>query len=295
MKEYEELKNKVVIITGASQGLGFEIAKSFAKLGSNLAICARNRFLLKKSLDKLKTYTESGQKIFAFKADVTNQREVFVFVKKIIKKFNKIDILINNAGILGPKGKMEELNWKQWIRTTEINLFGSVLMCRAVLPHFKKAKKGKIIQISGGGATNPKPMFTGYCASKAAIVRFVETLALEVKNYNIQVNSVAPGPLNTNMLNEVLQAGPKKVGKDFYIKAIQQKKNGGTSFKIPKELIFFLSSSRSRGITGKLISARRDNWKNWPRHLKKIASSDVYTLRRIIGKDRSFSLGDKKN
>ena len=85
-----------------------------------------------------------------------------------------------------------------------------------------------------------------------------------------------------------------KVGKDFYIKAIQQKKNGGTSFKKPKELIFFLSSTRSRGITGKLISARRDNWKNWPRHLKKIASSDVYTLRRIIGKDRSFSLGDKK-
>ena len=295
MKEYSELKNKVVIITGASQGLGFEIAKSFAKLGSNLAICARNKSLLKKSLNKLKTYIGSRQKIFAFKVDVANQKDVFVFVKKIIRKFNKIDILVNNAGILGPKGKVEELDWKKWIKTTEINLFGSVLMCRAVLPHFKKAKKGKIIQISGGGATNPTPMFSGYSASKAAIVRFVETLAEEVKNYNIQVNAVAPGPLNTNMLNEVLQSGPKKVGKEFYINAVQQKKTGGTPFKVPTELVVFLSCSKSKGITGKLVSARRDNWKNWPKYLKKIKSSDFYTLRRIIGKDRNFHSGDKKS
>ena len=285
-------RNKVTIITGASQGLGFEIAKSFAKLGSNLVICARNQCLLKKSLKKLKTYIGNKQKIIAFKADISNQRDTFRLVKKTLKEFKKIDVLINNAGVLGPKGKVEEISWKKWIRATEINLFGSVLMCRAVLPYFKKVKRGKIIQLSGAGALNPMPMFSAYAASKAAIVRFSDTLAEEVKKYNIQVNSVAAGAINTKMLKEIIRAGPKKVGSDFYKKIIFQKKTDGLPFKVVTELVIFLSSSKSKGITGKIISPKRDNWKNWSKNMNKIISSDVYTLRRIKGVDRGYKWGD---
>ena len=210
-----------------------------------------------------------------------------------IKKFGKCNILVNNAGIYGPKGKIENINWKDWKKTIEINLFGSILMCRHLIKYFKKKKYGKIIQLSGGGATNPLPNLSAYAASKAAIVRFMETLALEVRDFNIDINSIAPGALNTKMLDEVINSGPNKVGVDFYKRALKQKKTGGTSLNYGSELAVFLASSESDGISGRLISAVWDNWKEWPKHINKLSNSDVYTLRRIIGRDRGFSWGDK--
>ena len=129
--------------------------------------------------------------------------------------------------------------------------------------------------------------------SKAGIVRFVENLSEEIKKFNIDINAVAPGPLNTGMLEEILKAGPNKVGKKFYNKSLIQKRTGGTPFNIVCELILFLASKESDGITGKLISALWDNWKNWPNYKKKLRDTDLYTLRRITGKDRGLNWGDK--
>ena len=121
----------------------------------------------------------------------------------------------------------------------------------------------------------------------------METISFEVKKYKIDINSVAPGPINTQMLDEVIQSGPKIVGKEVFQKALKQKKNGGVTFRPCIELISFLASYKSNGITGKLISALWDNWKKWPKNLNKISDKDVYTLRRIVGKNVGFSLGDK--
>ena len=115
---------------------------------------------------------------------------------------------MNNAGVYGPMGSIEDVDWDAWVRAIEINLFGSILMCRALLPHFKAQRYGKIIQLSGGGATNPLPRISAYAASKAAIVRFAESLALEVRDEGIDVNAIAPGALNTRMMDELLAAGP---------------------------------------------------------------------------------------
>jgi len=172
-------------------------------------------------------------------------------------------------------------------------LFGSILLCRAVMPFFKKRNKGKIIQLSGGGAASPLPLISSYAVSKVAVVRFVENLSEEVKKYNIDINAVAPGPLNTDMLKEVIKAGPKKVGKVFYMKSLKQKKTGGTPLSKVCELILFLGSKYSDGISGKLISALWDDWKNWINYKKLLQNSDAYTLRRIIGKERGFEWGDK--
>jgi 3-oxoacyl-[acyl-carrier protein] reductase len=166
-------------------------------------------------------------------------------------------------------------------------------MSRALLPHFKAQRYGKLIQISGGGATNPLPRISAYAASKAAIVRYAETLALEVNDKGIDVNCIAPGALNTRMLDEVLQVGPDKVGQAFYERAVKQKEDGGTSLTKGAELALFLASGASDGITGKLISAVWDNWEEWPQYLDQLAQSDVYTLRRITGKDRGFKWGDR--
>jgi 3-oxoacyl-[acyl-carrier protein] reductase len=287
------LHKKVAIITGASEGLGFEIAKKFILSGANVTICSRNKNNLETAKIILSNLLNKKQQIITVLADISRQQDVNKVIRTTIKKFGTCDILVNNAGIYGPKGKLEKLNWNDWKKTIEINLFGSILMCRGLIDHFKKKKYGKIIQLSGGGATNPLPYLSAYATSKAAIVRFAETLAEEVRDYNIDINSIAPGALNTRMLDEIIKAGAEKVGIDFYKRAIKQKKTGGTPLNNASDLAIFLASSHSDGITGKLISAVWDNWNNWPKYIDKISNSDVYTLRRIVGRDRGFFWGDK--
>ena len=173
----------------------------------------------------------------------------------------------------------------------EINLYGSILMCRALLPHFKAHRYGKIVQLSGGGATNPLPRLSAYAASKAAIVRFAETLAEEVRADRIDVNAMAPGALNTRLLDEVLAAGPDQVGPAFYQRMVQQKAEGGTPLQKGADLAVFLASAASDGLTGKLISAVWDPWATLPEHLEDLRQTEVYTLRRIVPTDRGLTWG----
>ena len=287
------LLGKNAIITGASQGLGLEIAKKFIISGANIAICARNNNELLKAKKELENIAQSSQKILAFSMDICNKNENKKLFSETIKTFGDCHILVNNAGVYGPKGSIENIDWKEWIKTIEINLYGSILMCREVIPHFKEKKYGKIIQLSGGGATNPLPGISAYAVSKAAIIRFTETLAEEVRDFNIDVNAIAPGPLNTRMLDEIIESGPDKVGKNFFEKSIKQKNEGGTSLAKGATLATFLASSLSDGITAKLISAVWDKWEDWPNYIDELSNSDVYTLRRIVGRDRNFNWGDK--
>jgi 3-oxoacyl-[acyl-carrier protein] reductase len=162
-------------------------------------------------------------------------------------------------------------------------------MCRAVLPHFKGRHYGKIIQLSGGGATNPLPRLSAYAASKAAIVRFAESLALEVKADGIDVNSIAPGALNTRMMNQLLSAGPAVVGDAFFARMKRIAEEGGTPLEKGAALTVFLASRASDGITGKLLSAVWDPWDVLSQHRDELERTDVYTLRRIVPADRGLT------
>src|SRR5262249_14864452 len=150
-------------------------------------------------------------------------------------------------------GKLAEVDWTEWVQTISINLLGTVLMCRLALPMLRRSRRGKIINLSGGGATAPLPRFSAYAASKAAGVRFTENLAAELAGESIDVNAIAPGALNTRLLDEVLEAGPERVGKKFYDQAIEQRKSGGVPLEKGAALGVFLASSDSDGITGRLI------------------------------------------
>ena len=285
--------NKVVLITGSSQGLGFEIAKRYLMLGANLIICSRNYKKIKKAHKTLDSIKKKTQQIISFSIDVSKNKSAHKLIKSTLKKFKKIDILINNAGVLGPKGNIENINWTKWVKTIEINLLGSVLLCKNIIPHFKKRNKGKIIQISGGGATSPFPMFSSYATSKAAIVRFIENLSEENNKYNIDINAVSPGIMNTNMLDEILKTKKTLIGSKTYKKFLLVKKKDGNNIDKACELILFLGSNHSDGLSGKLISAKWDNWKNWMKRKKFLKKSDVYTIRRIVGRDRGLKWGDK--
>lgn len=287
------LSGKIAIITGANQGLGLEIARKYVLAGADVILCARNLALLQEAQIDLNKLAGPEQKVLVKAGDVSNEADVQAMVGETLSTLGGCHILVNNAGIYGPKGEIEEVDWAEWIKAIEINVFGSVLMCRAILPHFKAQGYGKLIQLSGGGATNPLPRISAYAVSKAAIVRFAETLAEEVRGTGIDVNALAPGALNTRMLNEVLEAGPEKVGKDFYERSLKQKESGGAQLGRGADLALFLASAASDGITGKLISAVWDDWEHWSEHLDELNASDAYTLRRIAGRDRGFAWGDK--
>jgi NAD(P)-dependent dehydrogenase (short-subunit alcohol dehydrogenase family) len=286
------LAGKTAVITGANQGLGKACAKAYLNAGANVVICARNEELLKDAFEELKVeYNPEGQNFDWLRADVSRVDEVERLVDYALEKNTRVDILVNNAGVYGPKGCIEEVDWDEWTRCLEINLYGPILMCRALLPHFKANQAGKIINMSGGGATAPLPRLSAYAAAKAALVRITETIAHETLGCGIDVNAIAPGALNTKMLDEILEAGPNKVGKDFYERSIKQKEDGGASLLRAANLCVYLGSDESDGITGKLISAVWDPWENLSDHLNKLKSSEIYTLRRIVPADRGEDWG----
>jgi len=287
----DELKDRAAIVTGASQGLGLAIARAYVEAGASVAICARDANALAVAEKELRALATSGQRVFASTADVANEADVTSFVAAALREFGHIDILVNNAGVYGPLGALDAIDWAEWVRAIEINLFGSILFCRALLPHFRENRYGKIVQLSGGGATNPLPRISAYAASKAAIVRFAETLAEEVRGDGIDVNAIAPGALNTRLLDEVLAAGPERVGANFYERSLKQKETGGAGLDRGAELAVFLASAASDGITGKLISAVWDPWIEFPDHADDLKKTDIYTLRRIVPKDRGFTWG----
>jgi NAD(P)-dependent dehydrogenase (short-subunit alcohol dehydrogenase family) len=287
------LEGRAAIITGASQGLGSAIARAYVKAGASVLLCARDVKMLEQAREEVMALATSGQKVAAQAADVSQCAEVESLIGMALRLFPQLHILVNNAGVYGPMGPIEEVNWDAWIKAVEINLLGSVLMCRAVLPHFKRHHHGKIVQISGGGATNPLPRISAYAASKAAIVRFTETLAVEVRSDHIDVNAIAPGALNTRLLDELLANGPDKVGQEFYERALKQKAEGGAPLEKGAQLAVFLGSPASDGITGKLISAVWDPWEAFSEHRDDLLQTDIYTLRRILPKDRDLDWGER--
>ena len=284
------LEKRCALVTGASQGLGLEVARRYLGAGANLAICARDAQLLESAATELRMRARPGQGVLAMPADVSRPEDVTRLVDATVTKFGRLDILVNNAGVAGPIGPVESVDWEEWLRCVQINLLGAVLLSRAVLPHFKKAGRGKIVQLSGGGATQPLPMQSAYAASKAAVIRFVETLAEETRPYRIDVNALAPGPLNTRMLDQFLAAGPS-VGRERYERWQQQKQQGGVPLGKGADLAVFLGCDLSDGITGKLLSAVWDPWQSLPHHVEELNSTDVYTLRRIVPRDRHLDFG----
>src|SRR6266404_1485446 len=213
MSDKQEFKNQVVVITGGASGIGLAVAKAFAKAKAKVIILGRDPKKL-----QLATRQMSKLSCLTVKCDVADGKAVANAVNKIVATHARIDILVNCAGIYGPIGKFHETDLDSWKEALGTNLLGTVNVCHAVLPFMLKQKHGAIVNLSGGGAVQPFPNFSAYATSKAAVVRFTENLAEENQPYNIKINAVAPGAINTVFLDKVLKAGPKKAGMEFYNK-----------------------------------------------------------------------------
>jgi len=286
-----KLKNVNALVTGGSQGLGKAIAEHFLREGANVLICARGGKELLTTRGELAGNFPS-QKVLAKTCDVSSEGQVKELESFALRELGAIQALVLNAGIYGPMGPTESVNLEEWKRAVEINLLGVLLPCRAFIPHFKKARGGKIIMLSGGGATNPLPNISSYAASKAAVVRLAETLAEELRPFHVDVNAIAPGALKTRFVDQVLEAGPEKVGTEFFAKNKKWAEEGAVPLKLGANLAVYLASAESNGITGKLISAQWDPWEEL-HEFKGDLAGDIYTLRRIVPKDRGKKWGDK--
>ena len=265
-----ELANKVAIVTGAGRGIGSCIALACCQQGAKVVLVSRTRKELESVARLFKT-----DSFLIIEADVSREKDVERIIAETLNTFGSFDILVNNAGIQGPIGLVHENSVQEWQNTIEVNLIGTFLCTKAALPYMLQRQQGKIINLSGGGATSARPSFSAYAASKAAVVRFTETVAEEVKASNIQVNVISPGPVITRMWDKMLDSLDKMIPTEA--KAVENQMNaGGVSSKRVVDLAVFLASNTSNHLTGKLLSAMHDDWRQMGE-----LHPDTYVLRRV--------------
>jgi NAD(P)-dependent dehydrogenase (short-subunit alcohol dehydrogenase family) len=286
------LQGRVVVVSGANRGLGLAIAGACAREGASVLMGARSLGELEKAAAGVQALAVAGASVRFQALGVSQPASVQAFAEAAAAQWPHVDALVNNAGVYGPMGPLAGLDWAAWEEAIRINLFGAMHMCRAFLPSLRRSKRGKVINLSGGAATQGMHGLSAYGASKAALVRVTETLALEEPG--LDVNAVAPGALNTRLLDELLLAGPEKVGKAFYEKSLQQRDQGGTSPEVAAGMIAWLASEQSNGVSGRLLSAVWDPWKDLPKRAEELRASDVYTLRRIVPADRGKDWGEPR-
>jgi NAD(P)-dependent dehydrogenase (short-subunit alcohol dehydrogenase family) len=266
-------KDKGVLITGAGRGIGKRLAIGFAQAGARVGLLARS----KAELDLADLEIEhAGGTSLRLRADVREYEQISAAVDRMKAHYGGIHVLVCAAGIQGPIGPFADSDPKSWADVPMVNLIGAVHACRAVLPHMIEKRSGKIILLTGGGAESARPNFSAYAASKAALVRFAETLAEEVRDNNVQINCMNPGRTYTNMTDEILRAGDRAGSREMQ-EASLVRTNGGIAPDRQIQLALFLASERSNHISGKLLGIQDD----WKRLEHSNLPSEQFTLRRL--------------
>lgn len=273
-----ELENKIALITGAGRGIGQAIALAYAREGAILSLAARSAFELEETAEECR---KLGAEVLVTPTDVTNLEEVERLVDATVLRYATVDILVNNAGIAGPIGSLTENDVAAWIDTIQVNLIGVYLCCRVVVPVMKRNGSGKIVNLSGAGATNAWANMSAYCASKAAVVRLTEVLALELAEAGIMVNALGPGSVHTRMWDELTEAAAKTGSEQIHETGLRVTSGGGASIDRCADLALWLVGNETRGLTGRMISAFSDDFENMPPSIPDIMASELYTIRRV--------------
>ncbi len=282
-----KLLDKTTLITGANRGFGLALAKRFWEEGSHLILVVRSESYISTLMREFKSHPKQNLEICV--VDLSSEKEIRVFCQRKIL-LEKVDVLINNSALHGPIGIFPEVNLECWEQAFDLDFLVPVKLIHAITPYMLKRNSGKIINISGGGATGSRPGFTAYATAKTALVRLTEILAEEMPM--LQINAIAPGAMKTRLLQELLSVGPELIGQTEYEKSkkLLEDENGhDQTMEKAVSLAVYLASEESGEISGKLISAVWDSWEKLHEKQAELKKSDIYTLRRIVPADREMN------
>lgn len=240
-----QFDNKTVLITGGSRGIGAACVKMFAEAGADVVFTYNKN---KTAAEELIKSISTRNKIKSYKTNVESEKSINQTVDKVLKDFGKIDILINNAGVW-EEGKIEEMTLANWERTIKINLTGTFLFTKAVVPVMKKNKFGRIINISSTAGQRGEAYYSHYASSKGGMISFTKSLAAELGGFNITVNSVAPGWVITEMTEDVFS--DKKYLKKEAEKIPTKRIAAAEDIAGP---VIFLASDLARQINGEILN-----------------------------------------
>jgi NAD(P)-dependent dehydrogenase (short-subunit alcohol dehydrogenase family) len=271
------LDSKVAVVAGAGRGIGRAIALAFAREGASLVLVARTRSELDIVSEECRSLGAAAE---VATADVTNGAQVAAAMAAA-DRLGPLDVLVNAAGVYGPIGPTWEVEADAWRAAVDVNLDGTFLLCREALSRMVSAGSGTVILLGGGGATAPLPRLSAYSASKAGVARLAETLAEETRELGIRVNVIAPGLVDTTLQDEVLAAGARAGALFEKVKDARATGAGTVSPEVAAELAVFLASDESGPLTGKLISAPHDPWREWGARAADLNRSPMFTLRRL--------------
>jgi NAD(P)-dependent dehydrogenase (short-subunit alcohol dehydrogenase family) len=249
------LESKVAVITGGEQGIGKQTALLFAQEGADLAILG----LVSDELELVRKDVETlSRRCLVYQVNVADEGQVNEAVQASLKSLGRIDVLINNAAVLGSTAPVAELSVQSWKEEIAVNLTGSFLCCKAVLPGMIEQKSGKIINITSVGGQRAYPLRSSYAVSKAGLIALTRTLAAEVGSYNIRVNAVAPGPVRGNRMKRVIEKRAGSTGQSIaeteqsYLRAL------ALGRMVEEEdiarMALFLGSKEGDNITGQVFN-----------------------------------------
>jgi NAD(P)-dependent dehydrogenase (short-subunit alcohol dehydrogenase family) len=279
------------LITGASGGFGKALATSFWAAGASVFLTGRNAAALEALRAELEKTGIDEQRIAIHACALESSRDAEDLAQLVEARFGAPSILVNNAATQGPIGALAAVPFREWERAIQIDFIVPAALCARFLPAMRAERRGKIINIAGGGATGPRPNFSAYAASKTALVRLTEVLAHENRDAGIDVNAISPGAMNTAMLQQVLDAGVDAAGGVEFDRATKQALDGGVAPERAAALAVFLASHRSDGLSGRLISAVWDDWQKLAGRAKELEPTDIFTLRRIVPSERGKDWG----
>jgi NAD(P)-dependent dehydrogenase (short-subunit alcohol dehydrogenase family) len=268
-----------IVLTGSSTGIGRALAERLLSRGHQVWGLARS--------DQTDFAAIHGSAFRCSRCDVADWPQVERATAEVAAAWPHVDGLIACAGLQGEVGRALSADATRWSGTVRANLDGTFFALRAFDALLARApRRAKVICFSGGGATKPRARFSAYGVAKSGVVRLVETIAEEERGREFDINAIAPGAINTRLTDEVLALGPAVVGETEFAAAQKQKASGGASLGKALGLVEWLLSPASDGISGRLLAAPWDPWPTLGQHADELASSDIYTLRRIVPEER---------